>query len=803
MKSGAKIIFGFLIFFFGFFFWGKNGLAAEEELVITGVVKPKPSDIEFSFSSSVPGGSTLLEEQQVNFTISYRSALMGTESFRIEAGWEEGQLNGGSEYVDVFDYVLGSATTSDGGTVPVIDLVNRTIVWDIESLVPSESTHDVLFSLKVKSSLPTDVDISTSVYSQGKIFNTYWPEERINYSVEATIEPTSTPTATPTPTAVPTVTSIPGPTSTPTAGPTSTPGVAATSTPGPTVTSTATPTPTVSPVPLSFKKIEIKEIGAEFVKIYVETSRPTTLDLWYGEEKEKLFEKISKENYKTEHLIEIKDLEVNKRYYFKITIKAEDGEEKSSDLFVVRTARSEALVKISKDRLMLSASGIPLTRGRVKEVGFPMEKEILISIRVENPELVRKIMAKFENSQVLGIASSVMAQPPIKEARLLETLPGVFSGDLLGPKTKGNYRLVLNIEDVYGGFFTEVMPQELFVSRPIRLVYRESGRPVEGAEVNVLHFDEKQSLFVQMAEGFSFPVFSDEKGEIDIALPVGLYKFKISSIRHKEEEFLVDLRGGVVFYPELRLETLPGWRAVLAYYSHSVRDVWHYISSELDSFFLSHRVRDLSLILTFLISLILALEIVAMKLGLKTICLGCWGLKKVKRWQKARLGLGEDEKRVQVRIHPSRKLLWGAKVYFFDKTGKCIFKEKTGPDGEFDLKKSSLDTAVFPIKVSVHHKGYYQYSIDLSEEALKTEVIELSVEKEKKSRTWPDIRDWLLKWLWEFTKSLLVLYPLLATYFLYKRLGWRETWLMFLITWVMVMVGIKRIRVDIESRSRT
>jgi len=802
MKSGGKIIFCFLVFFFGFFFWGKNGLAVEEDLVITGAVKPKPSDIEFSFSSSVPGGSTVLEEQEVNFTVSYRSALMGTESFRIEAGWEKGQLNDGSEYVDVFDYVLSSATTSDDGTVPVIDLVNKTIVWDIESLVPSESAHDVLFSLKVKSFLPTGVDISTSAYSQGKIFNTYWPEERISYSVEGTIQPTSTPEPTSTPTAVPAATSTPGPTSTPTAGSTSTPG-AVTSTPEPTVTSTITPTPTVSLVPLSFKKIEITKRGAKSIKFYVESSEPTVLDLWFGEEKEKLSKGASVENYDREHWIELGDLEANKRYYFKIVIRAVDGREESSDLFIIRTARSGALIKVNKEKLMLSADSVLLTRGETKKVVFPIKKKILISIEVNNPELINKIIARFKNSQVLGIANVVMAQPPIKETRLIEILPGVFSGNLLGPEMEGGYELVLEIEDVYGGFFTESMSQEFFVSRPVRLVNRRNGQPVEKARVDVFYFDEKQSLFMEMSEGFSFPVFSDEKGELDIALTIGFYKFKISPIGQEEEEFLVDLRGGVVSYPELRLEIASGWRAMFIHYSQSVQDVGHYTFSELNSFFLSRRVRDLSLVLAFSMSLILALEMVAIKLGLRTVFLGYWALKNVERWWKTRLGLEEDEKRVRVRVHPSGKLLSGARVYFFDKTGKRVFKEKTGLDGEFVLTKTLPDIAVFPIKASVHHEGYYQYSINLSRGALEAEIIELSVKREEEGKDWSDFRDWLLKWGWEFAENLLAVYLLLATYFLYNHLGWKETWMMFLASGIMLVLGINKIGVGFESRGRT
>ena len=135
---------------------------------------------------------------QVIVTVSYRSLLSSSQPFTLEAYWEQGLVQGSSSnYVDVFDYVIGSANKSEDGTNPTVALTNKRITWELPSLTPSASFKTVTFSLRVRSNLPTNNYIDAAVKARGQIVTAYTPEQSLTFTILQVASPTPTPTNTP------------------------------------------------------------------------------------------------------------------------------------------------------------------------------------------------------------------------------------------------------------------------------------------------------------------------------------------------------------------------------------------------------------------------------------------------------------------------------------------------------------------------------------------------------------------------------------------------------------------------------
>lgn len=245
----------------------RQNSAVDHNLYVTAAVEPTVNDFSVAISASEPEGSEIYPTQVITFTLQYSVIPNTGFPMTLVASWEEGLIEGsGSNYVDVYDYVIGSATTANQGAVPVVDLLNKTITWDISRVDYSAVPHEVSFDLQVKSSFLTTNRILVYTNADATFQNAVHPQVEYLLYVNPNLTPTPTVTLTPTPTdpVLPTSTPTPSgptptdpvfPTSTPTpSGPTPTDPVFPTSTPTPTVgvnpTSTPTPdSPTPTPQP--------------------------------------------------------------------------------------------------------------------------------------------------------------------------------------------------------------------------------------------------------------------------------------------------------------------------------------------------------------------------------------------------------------------------------------------------------------------------------------------------------------------------------------------------------------------------
>lgn len=536
----------------------------QDQISITATIEPLSSGVDFSLSGSKGNNSTLREKEEVTFTVSYRSGLSTSYPFEIVASWEKGQIEGNSaNQIDIFEYVIGSATAAHDGSPAVVDLQNRRITWTIASLAPSSTAHTVSFKLKVRDELPTDKEVNVKVKAQGKISNSYLPEEVLNYKVQKA--PLSAPTSTPAP--------------------------------------TPTPAPGVTPIePLEFLFVRIRDISSTTAEIVFATNRATTYTLLYGESPHALNQTIRGLSPRDIHEVKLANLTPDTSYYFKIIAEDEEGNSITSDIFTFRTASDKEVFHIKKEDIVFFWKRLFLSAEETDILVVPKNKPIAASIAVEQAETISQITALFQNSSVLGIKSD---EPPtlIEETQLVEILPGFFSGELLTPQKIGVYEIVLEINTVGGGYHTVTLPYRMHISEPVRVLDRKNNQPIENATIKILKYEQSLKRFTPLEKGFGLIYYTDAKGELDIVLPSGTYLFEYSALGYAPSETKVELGISDMHYPQIYMNPRFSLIETVSYHLYALNDAGEFTARTAGTFFSSKRAKDT---ITLLFILLLA-----------------------------------------------------------------------------------------------------------------------------------------------------------------------------------------------------
>ncbi|KXK10221.1 MAG: hypothetical protein UZ22_OP11002000866 [Microgenomates bacterium OLB23] len=189
-----------------------TSIVANDQVSVSAAIQPSTSDGSLAISAS-PTTATVLERgDEATITLTYQHTLSSSQQMEVVASWDNGYLTGApSSQVTAVTYKVGSATNSDTGVAPVINLTNRTITWTIPSVTPNVA-HRVSFVLKASSSLSSITPkVVQKISVNGTLLDTALTTQSLTYQInfliaEAAALPTSTPapgtnpTATPTPT---------------------------------------------------------------------------------------------------------------------------------------------------------------------------------------------------------------------------------------------------------------------------------------------------------------------------------------------------------------------------------------------------------------------------------------------------------------------------------------------------------------------------------------------------------------------------------------------------------------------------
>lgn len=542
--------------------------AVDTNLSVSATVPAQASDFETSISSVATASEPYPQNTEITYTITYGSTLNTLSSYTLQAQWYTGSISGGGS-ADVVDYVIGSASTGYGGATPVIDTVNKTISWDIVDSPANTVSHTVSFTLKTNSNYTSSnvVTFTTASRIIGPGVQTDDETKNLTYRYESTITPTVTP--------APTNTSSPG------TNPSATPSAP-----------TISPTPSIPPsVKLLLNKIDITQLTATNAEIIFTTNQPTTAEFFLGTNKDNLtsYEKMLDKNYTKKILLS--DLTPETKYYFQIVSTNDNGKKITSDIFTFETAKEGQELIINTKNSFITWNQLIIASFNSLLIHAPTGKPITINLPIDNPEQVASIIARFENKQVLGITDDKPLAPEY-ETSLIQSVPGIFSGEIRTPSNKGQYQIIFSIREISGSFYDVTLPYSIYVGQPLKFVDKNSKEPIENIQVKVNKID----------KSFSIPISTDENGELNIILPSGKYTIKAELPGYSTEKFTFSLNIKSPYYPTLELTKSSFYDNKISYFIGAFGDVFSFLERSIDSIVSSSRAREVVFLILFILT---------------------------------------------------------------------------------------------------------------------------------------------------------------------------------------------------------
>lgn len=485
-------------------------ISSNDRITVSASVPAKTGEGSVSVAGVPTSGSYLHEGDGIDVTISYRSTASTSKSFTIIASWDKGTVVNTSSQVDVFDYVVGSATDAYGGAYGSVDTQNRKITWYISSLPPSTAYKTVTFKLKVRSDIPESSTLTTRVKADGSIQTAALSQSTLVYTIQHSTAPTG-------------------------------------------VHPSATPTPAQGA--FGFEYIRLNEITNSSAQIAVRATENARVSLSYGLKPSQLTKTIKSIDLQRTTLIDLSDLLPDTPYYFRVTITNAAGKSRTSDIFVFRTALSSSLIKTGQleifwKQLLLSNGTQPV----IMATGKPMT----IKLHVDNPDDVNEIIVKIVKKGVLGINTFVKPVNEV-ETRLIQSITGEFIGELAAPHEAGEYQLIMSSSDVHGGFFTDILHKDIFVSEPITFINKQTGQPIESAATTIYVFSSVGQTYTPLDAAISYVPTTDTDGQLNLVLPVGRYKVDAEAIGYETNELAFTLDRNH-YYPSIHMKpnmTLP------------------------------------------------------------------------------------------------------------------------------------------------------------------------------------------------------------------------------------------------------
>lgn len=688
-------------------------ITANDQVTVSAQVLPNSSDVDVSISGSEPDGSTLTEGQEITLTISYRKVTAGSIPLNLEASWEKGLITGSSSnYIDMFDYVIGSAINADDGTVPVVDTNNRTITWDIATLNQSVSAHTVTFKLRARADFPVGESASADISVTARSYSVLLATDSVSYTVEGTVQPTPTPTITPT--------------SAPSAnGPSATPG------PGPSATPTPVGGTSDSGGPgsdqFSFVTIKTTAIIDTGATVEIKTNLQSSYTLEYGDSPKNLNQNITDTTLLRTHLAELQKLKPTTQYYYRV--KATNGATTiTSDLFTFSTSSRTQLITVGIGDVTIISNKIRLNSPAITAIIVGPEHSITFNLAVKDSQNIALMAARFQNAQVLGVSNTDM-KPAIEEVRLVELLPGIFSGEILTPKTSGIYNLMIDVRDIYGSYYSKAVPYIFYITQPLTIIDAKTKLPIESAFVNVLKYEVGAQRYTPLEDIFALPYFTNERGHLDITLPVGKYLFDVTAPGYAEEKVTVELGTKVFNYPIIEMQPTLSVGSTVTYYKNSIGTINSFALASMKSFFSSQVAKDATLLFIELVLILLVLEFFSRRLNTHVFGLIYFVCETIFWYPFRFLGNSHRYKTIfVVEKNNNHLVIPGVSIIVRNDSGTVVYKTSTNLVGEAFIPVHTMHG--FPLHIHTHRDGFFGNPFSISEASLNQKPSHIYMERD-------------------------------------------------------------------------
>jgi len=550
-------------------------IVANDQIVITANVNPQASDFDSTIQRiDPPGDGTFRENEELEYEITYGNTLLIPYSFTLEAGWSQGAIeNDNNANVNILEYISGSATNGYGNSSAIIDPVNRTISWAINSFPSSSESATVRFKVRTTNNYTGSKKVSFRTSSRILFDDSSSIYSYAYDNFKHTVGPTPTPT--PAPPVIPPKKILP-----------------------------------------KFEKIEIPEIKSTEARAYVQTNIKTVKVIRYGTSIYDL-DKRSSTNLNLGTHITLKDLKPNTKYFFRVYATDKNDNQVVSDIYTFKSASSSSPLTANILSLIASSDNTIITSLIPEKNNFlviPQNSEFQFKFAMLDKTNARLVEANLRNENILGIFDFPgRAQASTDIVSLLEIENGVYFGNLKTSASPGNYGLFLRINDANGNL-TEQQIAKIKVVKKFKII-SENKKPIEGARVHILAYNpssKTHKIIPSSSLNEGNPIYSNSNGELNLVLPQGKYKAEISDLKHKDKtvEFEIGPRNGQE-YPIVTLEnTHISLIGLFNYYRKTTSDVFIY-NTQIYSENLTGSTRFFDLVSIISLGIVIALTLFA------------------------------------------------------------------------------------------------------------------------------------------------------------------------------------------------
>ena len=496
-------------------------IVSNDQITVSALVPADPLDFTHSITQLTPGGH-FQPYTQIQYQINYSSLLSYNTTLAVEASWSQGTVDGDSvPSVDIVNYVSGSATNAYNSTPPVIDTVNRTITWTINSF-PGGLDQFVKFRLIARGDYEGEVRVAFTVSGRLLPPGTATSYDSItNYFSPGNLHPSSAPSQETTTTT--------------------------------TTTTTAPAIPAKTQEELSINEISINSISSNEASVYVSTNDLTSIQLFYGKSINSLTQKLSSLN-STDHLIKIGNLDPDTKYYFRVYATDSKGRKIISDIYTFKTAKTSTPLLADTYSLVASSDNTiisPLVKGDNNLI-LPVDSVFQIKFAMNDRLSAENIQTDLVNENVLGIFDFPYNKNVIGQSvNMIETQSGIYSGNLKAFENPGKYYLVAKISDKNGNISEQIIANIKVIDK-FTVLSRENKEPIEGARVFLYLFSPSSKTYQPIpssALSSGNPIYTDSNGELNLYFRRENTELKYTDLRHAEAK--VDFEIGPGKKPEI------------------------------------------------------------------------------------------------------------------------------------------------------------------------------------------------------------------------------------------------------------
>jgi len=635
-------------------------IIANDQIKVTAKVPGAPDDFTISLNK-LTDGDKFYPGNVIDYEISYGSLIVVPYPITIEASWTQGTVAGDTTpTLNLVDYESGSATNAYGSTIPIIDIQNRRIVWTIKSFPANLTNQKVYFKLRANS------DYSLSVNS--------------SFTVKARII------------------------------------LPLTSTSFKNITSSIYPKP-VEIVPQEIKipeitRVSMNSITANEATVFIQTNDLTKVTTIYGTDIKSLPKISGTLRNSTEHLVKFKDLEADTIYYFKIFVKDTAGTQIASDIYTFRTAKESAPLTANPESLVATSDNTIISTLIPDDNNYlviPTDTVFQFKFAMKERLSANSIQGLMRNENVLGIFTYITtAEANTESVNLIETLNGIYSGNLKTKPTSGNFDLIAKIYDRNGNLVEQKLAKVKVIDK--FKVISKNNNPIEGARVFLYVYSPSSRRYdvipsSVLAKGN--PLFTNSNGELDLVLPQGRYKAEVTDLRHEEKsvEFEIGPEKGqefpVVVLENAKITPL----SLFNYYKRSINDVFlkntRVYSETLTG---SSRFFDLTALLSLAVLVIITLVAFSRRHHVPLLHIPSYFYYLLDRSDK-------NEKYIHGVIYDENDLpIKSANVYLMDKADeKIISHKKSNKYGEFFFKKGKSQYLIMAMAKGYSTSPVFEY----------------------------------------------------------------------------------------------